>query len=300
MRCLTWLVLAGCLWLPLAAMGQSEPVRLAMRVAASVTVNPDGGIARYQVERATALPVGVQKLLGEVIPGWHFPGVATAGLKAPLPTRMSIWLDGTVTGSHDALVDGHRQQQHTVQVGVRTIDLACPPPHADLTFARGCDPAGAVRHWPTDQPPALPAYPEVARAAQAGGAVHLYLDIDSMGRVMQAAVHAVDLYQISLHPRAIRKALANAALAAAQDWQFSVPVEGPALLAGHWVVAQSVRFVLADSDAAHVADGEWLAYNPGPVTPVEWAGAGDDAPVRMPDLTVTATALPSARGRSRR
>jgi hypothetical protein len=206
-----------------------------------------------------------------------------------------VHVTGTVTGTSKQKVDGKTVEQNTVQIGVADIDLHCPPPHADLTFVRGCDPAATLNYWPEDKSPALPQYPLAAVKLQAGGLVHLYLDFDSADHIMQAAVGRVDLYMRVPRPEKLRKQLGDAAMSATQDWQFKVPTVGPHALAGHWVVEQGVKFVIAGDHAASTGYGQWLAYLPGPDQAIPWADADSANLIRLPDILVTASLIPDPR-----
>lgn len=292
MKPLAWLWLVLVLTLPALAWAKQVPVELGMLVTGTVTVNPDGSVKAYTIDHADQLPPGVQSLLVKVLPGWSFDAIKAAGKTIPANTRMSVRVTGTVTGTSKQRVDGKQVEQNTVQIGVADIDLHCPPPHADLTYARGCDPAATLHYWPADKPPALPQYPLAAVKLQAGGAVHLYLDVDSAGRIMQAAVGRVDLYMLVSRPEHLRKLLGDAALKATQDWQFSVPTAGPHALAGHWVVEQTLEFVIAGDHAASVGYGHWLAYQRGPDQAIPWADAESATVVTLPEMKVPASLIP--------
>lgn len=289
MKPLAWLLVVLGLALPTLAAGRQPPIELAMDVTGNITVNADGSVKGFSIDHPEQLSQGVQHLLQTTLPGWTFDAIKAAGANAATTARMTVHVTGTVTATTTTRVDGKDVPQNTVQIGVDRIDLQCPPPHTHLTYARGCDPAANVRQWPADKPPALPQYPLDAVKAQAEGAVHLLLDVDGLGRVMQMAVSRVDLYTHVPRAERIRKLLGDATLAAAQDWQFSVPTTGSAALAGHWVVEQTVKFEIAGGHAASVGYGQWLASIPGPDQVIPWASADAAGVIRLPDMLVTAS-----------
>jgi hypothetical protein len=292
MKPLAWLWLVLVLALPPPSWAKQAPVELAMVVTGTVTLNPDGSVKAYAIDHADQLPAGVQHLLKSTVPGWTFDSIKAAGKMLPANTRMSVRITGTVTATTKQKVGGKKVEQNTVQIGVADITLHCPPPHAEFSPEAGCDPNASLRFWPEDKPPTLPQYPLAAVKLQAGGAVHLYLDVDSAGHIMRAAVGRVDLYMQVPRPERLRKLLGDAALQATQDWQFSVPTAGPHALAGHWVVEQTLKFVIAGDHAANVGDGQWLAYQPGPDLAIPWASADAAAVIRLPDVLVPVSLLP--------
>lgn len=279
---LFWVVLV----LAFPASATQAPVELGMVVTGAVTVDPDGSVKAYTIDHADQLPSGVRHLLQTTIPGWTFDAIKSAHATAPTSARMSVRVQGTVIGTSKQKIDGKQVEQNTVQIGVAGIALQCPPPHVELTYAHGCDPAANLRYWPEDKPPALPQYPAAAAALHAGGAVHLYLDVDSAGHIMQAAVGRVDLYMLVPHPDKLRKLFGDAALRATQDWQFNVPTAGPQALAGHWVAAQTVGFMAGSDHAGSVGYGKWLAFQPGPSQAIAWVDEDPAAVIRLPDMLV--------------
>lgn len=295
MKYLACFCLAVAVAVPALAWSTEAPVQLSMTVTGTAVVRSDGSVASYSLDNADQLPEGVRSLLKTTVPAWTFAAVKAAGKPMPAIARMAVHVSGTVTATTKQKVAGKDEEQNTVQIGVAGIDLICPPPHEDLTYANGCDPAANLRPWPADKPLAVPVYPATAVKLQAGGAVHLYMDIDSLGRVMQAAVGRVDLYMEVPHPEELRRRLADATLAATQDWQFSIPTAGPMALARHWVVAKTVKFEMAGDDPASVGHGQWQAYAAGPEQSIPWVGHDAATPVKLPDLLVTAQPLPDPR-----
>lgn len=298
MKRLAQLSLLLVLMLPASGFARtaSAPIKLTMLVTGSVTVNPDGSVKSYAIDHANQLPQGVQNLLVKTLPGWTFDAVKSTGTAIPANTPMSVRVTGTVTAVTKQKVAGKTVQQNTVQIGIDDIALHCPPPHAEFVPALGCDPNANLRFWPDDKPPELPKYPLAAVRLASGGAVHLYLEIDSAGHVMQAAVGRVDLYAQISRPDRLRKILGDAALETAQYWQFSVPTTGLHAVDGLWVASQTIKFQIAGDQGASTGYGHWLAYLPGPAQAISWVDPDSAAIIPLPDKVVTASLIPDPRG----
>ncbi|HET7931168.1 MAG TPA: energy transducer TonB, partial [Rhodanobacteraceae bacterium] len=257
------------------------PVEVGMVVTGSVTVNPDGSVKAYTIDHADQLPPAVQRLLKSSIPGWTFDAIKSTGTTGPTKAQASVYIGGMVTETTKQIVDGKKVQQNTIQIGVEHIALHCPPPHAERTFAMGCDPDTGLTRLPS--PP--PEYPIEAARAHMEGVVDLRLEIGRNGRVLRAAVRQVNLFNRIPNPVLFRRIFSDVTLETAQAWRFRVPTTGPNAGRDRWVLAQQVKFYIMGGHVDTTAYGQWLADLPGPIKAIPWAEQDSGRVVRLPEMS---------------
>ena len=250
----------GILVMPALALATDAPPqrRATMVVTGTITVDPQGAIANYTLHDSGRVPPSVLNLIKRTLAAWRFKPVVANGDPVTASTGMSLRI----------VADISDPQHATVRVGGASFGCAAGPARKLLPAA--CPEGASITYRHTTPPP----YPSSAARSGVSGEVFLLVQVGPDGHVIHAEARQVNLYAIVADPAEGRQVLADAAQAAAKDWTFNVPTEGPAATAGKWVVTIPINFVMdAPVDAATGVRRRaplWRVYIPGPIHSVPW------------------------------
>lgn len=240
---LSMLALSGAM--PAAAHGRIPPVQLSMVLAGTITVDPQGAVRSYAVDKSTSLPAPVLQLLTKNVPHWRFKPVLSNG--HPVAAKSAMHLRIVATPS---------DENHF------TIDIA------GEWFGDGASRNGFSYK---DRRP--PSYPESALQDRVSGTVYVVAHIDRQGRVDKVAAEQVDLRVRGpeFAMKRWRKVLADASTRAVSRWTFNVPAAGAAVRQDDWVVRIPINYTMRRFGAPRPSRyGTWTAYIPGPREKVPW------------------------------
>lgn len=271
MKLSPWLL--SLLLFPTLALADKPPVEASMVLVGTITVNPDGSVRGYTVQRKDEVPPGVLEIVQRTVSGWQFVPIVADGKAVTAEAGMTLRVVGKMTDA-----------EH-LTVRVADASFGCNSYLTKSLLPNACPPdteVAAVKRAP-------PEYPREALRGGAEGEVRLLVDVGRDGRVLHAAAQWVNLYHLPRQdPDAMRSALAKAAEAAALTWEFKPPTVGPNAAKDHWVVAVPINYTFERDDAptgigtrnrrsySDPGYGKWAAYLPGPVQRVPWAGTSDD------------------------
>ncbi len=260
MKLRVWIGIAMllCAFTVVASGGTRSAVRkqaeMSMLVTGEIDIEKDGSVGAHRIDQPDKLPPVVVRLIGEAMPQWRFEPVVVDGKIVRARTKMSLRL---VAKRKD---DGN----YLLRIGSATFGDESP----------GVTVRGKMRP---------PRYPESAYRAGVQGTAYLILKIDRQGKVDQVVDEQVNLTVVGneRQMRQGRKLLADAAKAAAREWEFDIPTEGEAADDPYWSIRVPVSFALCDSrsecqEPGKAAYGTWEAYIPGPRNPVPWRTEGTD------------------------
>ena len=226
-----------------------ERVESSMVVRGTVSIEADGSVSALQLDKEESLPVGVVGMVRNAAMKWRFEPILRDGAAVRALAPMSLRV---VARKLDA--DGY-------EISLRGINFARldgrDDPHNIASI---------------DMKP--PRYPEQAFRAGVSGTVYLLVKVGRDGKVEDAFAEQVNLTVLSREneQRRARELLAKSALAAARQWSFRVPSEGPEAAQPFWNVRVPVSYAL-DRGAAEGQDaGRWVSYVPGPRERAPWRG----------------------------
>ena len=134
----------------------------------------------------------------------------------------------------------------------------------------GQDPTGKTlsvkREWGAS-------YPADLRYDGVSGTVYVLLRVNRSGRVDEAVAEQVnlDVAGSEAKMRYWRKTMADAALRATRDWQFSLPTSGPDAAGPYWAARVQFTFGLRRTSGSVEKYGTWHAYVPGPRDIPAWS-----------------------------
>ena len=251
-------VLLLMLLLPMLACASGTPIEASMVVNGTITVNPDGSVRGYALDKENTLPSYVRQIVQKTVSGWMFVPVKTDGKAVTARTGMTLRL----------VADWHDKEHATIWVA--GAEFGCDSWRTSREYTETC-PSGSMV---TEAQRTPPHYPTDAAFHGVGGEVFLVLDVGRDGRVMRAAVRKVDLYSMIPRQPKYRKVLADASLTAARKWKFHVPTVGPEADRDHWIVVVPVRYKFQMSGTGTLLRkprSQWTAYVPGPVNNIPWA-----------------------------
>lgn len=264
MKRVAWLWLAGLLLpIPGSAHGgvdaAKRSVEASMLVTGEIAVNPDGSVYVYSLDQRDKLPAPVVKLIDGALPHWKFTPVEIDGKSVLAKSRMSLRIIAhqTTPGHFVASVEGAAfgtSSGYPATVGSYGYEVVAP-----ISYA-------------TRRPPT---YPSDLVGDLVGGTVYVVVEVDSTGRLAQAAVRQVDLRRLAgaIQLAHWRNELARVTLAAVRKWTFNVPRTLIGTPTGPWFVAVPVNYSATSIYSPQVAPsyGQWDAYVPGPIQPLPWA-----------------------------
>jgi hypothetical protein len=241
----------------------NKTVQASMVVTGVIAVNPDGSVYGYSLDQRSKLPAEVVKLIDQTLPQWEFKPVNVDGKAVRTRARMSL-----------RIVADQAKPKHWVasvkgaQFGVYALQAngVCPPGWC-LAYAQVNKPA----------------YPFRLVGAQVAGIVYLTLEVNREGRVVNAAVHQVDLHKVSISSELDRwrRAFAAATLKVVNQWTFHVPTKGSEAGKNDWIFEVPVDFSIHALGGTKIVGsagyGQWNDYVPGPVRSIPWANPGKAA-----------------------
>jgi len=239
-----WGVLAMCAGMAVAGDPGAvrKQVESSMLIKGTIDVQADGRVSGYALEHSETLPKGVLGMVAQTAPHWRFEPIKLVGDSTVARAQMTLRL---VAKQKD---DG------TFTVEMRGAHFHQPRPDRDLASL-------------TMQPPK---YPQAASRNGVGGSVFLMVKVGRDGHVLDVVAEQVNLRLIASEHAMTRwrTTLADAAVTAARDWTFRLPVGGDAATEPYWSARVPVDFLVPGQPAPK--DGQWHAYVPGPQQLVPW------------------------------
>ena len=235
---LRYAALAATLVAAGASVVAAEPAPvLEMGADGEIQIATDGRVSGYLLK--STLPPVVANLVDRDVHGWLFEPVLVNGQAVVAKTTMHLQLKAEPTDK-----ENYKLRIVNVQFGEPRRTGQVTPPR----------------------------YPEEAIRDHVGAKVMLGVRIDDKGNVVE--VHA---YQTNLDVRTRRESEAEhyrrlfekASIAAAQNWHYDLSETINGKLIGTTAI-QPVAFSLRGPGTQTPHDGEWKAYDPGPVHPVPW------------------------------
>lgn len=210
-----------------------------MVLSGTLAIDAEGGVTGYAIDRSDKVPPQVMQHVARYVPHWHVKNAGgIAGEK-----RFGVRVVATPQGDGNfalALVGASITERHDPE-----RDLA-----RDGRFKR-------------------PAYPRAHAGDGISGTVYMLLKVELDGRVHDLAAEQVDLDFVGtpMEVAQVRADFAAHTAAAARQWRFRLPAEGPLSMEPYLVVRVPVRYAMK----ALPAYGEWEYYVPGPRRSVPWA-----------------------------
>ncbi len=216
-----------------------------MLVTGTITLNGDGTVRSYTLDRASRLSDVVVGVIQHNLPDWKFvpPEGHPDGVTGKMTLRML-----------SRPIDDKRDR---VSIGSASFDD---------------DPADKAWHV-TYKNRGIPSYPMVALRVRETGTVYLLLRIARDGHVQDAFAEQVNLdaYASTQLMSELRERFAQSAVKAARDWTFQVPTQGKAADYPCWYVRVPVNYLmLPRGELPSTYESEWHAYIPGPRQSVPW------------------------------
>lgn len=224
---------------------QLEKVVSSLSVSGTIEVDPQGRVAAYAINDATAYDQTVIDLLGRTIPHWTFKPVVLDGVARQARFDMYLRLEAKP-------VDDKRYVVEIASAAFGRKEAA--PPRTEVSARRRLEP---------------PRYPAGEARQGVGAKVMLVLRIDRAGNV-EAGVEQTDLRAVGKEGamQHWRDEFEHAALAAAKHWTFVPPTQGRLADEPYWYVRVPVVFSMSRRETR---TGEWESYVPGPRRPLPWA-----------------------------
>lgn len=222
-------------------------------VEGTIVLAPDGHVQDVVVPKPEKYGHPIVDMVRATALKWRFEPVVVNGQPAAVKSAMHarVVVKKTEGGNYEAWVKG------------ATFGTNDP---TDTSAVRGA--AENKHRWPK--------YPRDAIAARTEGTVYLALRVDRAGRVADAVVEQVNLFNVG--PEALlqrmRRTLAESALKVAQTWTYIIPTTGPLAKRDQWDVRVPITYTLIGGGASS-KDGTWIAYTPGPYTPAPWVTKPD-------------------------
>lgn len=219
-----------------------------MVLTGRLDVAADGRVTSHVVDDRESVPGSVLRYLDAQVARWRVEWGAEVGQPVAATLPFSVRLVAAPDG------DAYRLRVASTLLG-------------DMPG----EPAMRVRARGEMKPPVYPLGPLKARA---GGTVYVLLKVNGQGRVEDTLVEQVNL-DVVAYPAVLeklRRQLSEAALDAAREWTWEVPVTGPDAGRPHWAVRVPVAFFIQGDEAPY---GQWAQYVPGERRFAEWADYPD-------------------------
>ncbi len=242
------LMLCAFLTCSSAALAQHKAykeIESSLLVTGTIDVTPAGDVAAYALNRSEKLPTGIVDMVASMAPQWKFEPVALQD-KAVSRSEMSL------------LFIAKKQENGKFSLELRSAYFMAPAPTAQeerLSLDK------------TNFKP--PVYPLSLQNDGVTANVYVAVRVGRDGRLIDADVMRIDLGRIGSQPQLQRwrNAFKRAALAAASEWTFHVPVAGADAGKAYWVGILPFSYSF---DAEPHAYGTWQTYVPGPYTIIPW------------------------------
>lgn len=261
-----------------AAWAARAPIEASMVVTGTITVNKDGRVKAYTLDRQAKLPKGVVQLLQQDVPEFRFEAAALHA--EPATTGMSVRVVADqVAGSRRATLR------------ITGASFGCAARGVRARLAGPCPAAASVRY--VQRKP--PRYPLRALRAGVGGSVLLVIQVGRDGHVQQVGARQVNLFERTDDDVGYRAQLAGVSIAAARKWTFNPPTSGIEAARDDWFVRVPVVFEIMPRGESPRTLGEWHAYLPGPIHVFPWERASSTGPVSADALAGSEPFLPDPR-----
>ncbi|MGN7832827.1 energy transducer TonB [Pseudoxanthomonas sp. 22568] len=263
-----WLAIALLLGIACTAVAGIKEVRAqveaSMLVTGAVIIEPDGTVAKLDLDQREKLPPAVAGLIDKAAASWKFEPILVDGVGRRGKARMSLRVVANKLPNGDfqvALRGGHFG------------DEAISPEERQ----KRNDSVRSVKLLP-------PAYPGGVARAGAQGTVYLVVKVARDGTVADVIAEQVNLGFVGNERlmQQARDAFSESALAVAKKWIFRPPTEGAEAAAPFWLVRVPVDYKMPEKKAPGY--GRWEVYVPGPRQSAPWMQSehgGDDAPDAM-------------------
>lgn len=239
--------------LPMLADPAGKFLDASMVATGTITVNPDGTVRGYTLDKQDKLPPPVVGLISQTLSRWTFRPVMADGKPVPAEADMSL-----------RIVAHQKDDDHATAriVGAKFgCDAGREPRSAECS----------ANEWVTPLRRAKPGYPANLAMAEVGGIVYVVLEVGKDGHVTNSAVRQANLRaRMGPHDSDVaRTEFSEVSLAAARKWTFRAPTRGREAAKDHWVLVVPVVFSARRAD--DVQYGEWMACMPGPIRVIPWA-----------------------------
>lgn len=212
-----------------------------MVVSGSITVNPDGSLVDYQLDKADKISPGVKGFLDQNIRQWKFQPVAGVPANAIVVNDMSLRLVAkpAANGAVQIALTGFNFYPVKQKQRERTRMTA-------------------------------PRYPVEAARAGVSADVYLVMKVDGGGRVLDVIAEQVNLQVKGSDEqmRKWRKMFADASIDAARRWKLNADEDEQAR--DYQVLRVPVGYSMGTSSRY----GQWIGYVPGPRQSTEWSIEG--------------------------
>ncbi len=186
-----------------ATAGDALPVDATMVLRGSLRVDAARGVGSYAIDQVDQVPPEVQAFLARQIADWRIDVAAGAELPPEAVLRFTVMVRASPAGDglHRLWLDGVH------------VDEALPASQRVAIERRR-----------------LPTYPTAMARIGGSGVVYMLVLLDAQGRVDDVFAEQVDLTTLPARPEDVvqhqLEFIAHAA-AAARQWRFSMPKEGP-------------------------------------------------------------------------
>lgn len=237
-----------------------KQIESSMLVTGTIMIGPAGEVVECALDQPDKLPEGVRKFVEGNAARWEFEPVRFDGKPVSARNKMSVRVVARkleAKGSYEIRLQGASFQPMRVEEGAEVASRQMQPPKYPMTAAR----AGVM------------------------GTVYLVARVGRDGRVADVFPEQVNLKVVASENamQAWRKVLADSAMRAAKDWEFTPPSKGEHASDEYWSVRVPVDY--AFDDTKHAAYGEWEAYVPGPRASIPWQDLRD-LPGYSPDTQI--------------
>lgn len=222
-------------------------VESSLMVTGSIVIAPDGAVQSYALDSTDALGAPLEAFLQKNITHWKFKPVQVDGQTVTAKVPMSL------------LLIANREDGGGMSVRI-----------ANTWF--GSEQDRAATDWPRSLTLSPPKYPGAVMRMGGQGIVYLVVNIGPEGTVLDVDAEKVNLRSLGTDQQMdmMRKAFANAAVRAAQQWMFQPPTTGPDVAKGSWRVRVPVEFKMEGAPVSMT--GQWQSYVPDPAArDIPWA-----------------------------
>lgn len=247
------------------------PSEASMLVTGTITLNGDGSVRAYMVDRPERLPASVTSVIQATLPGWKFlpPEGHPDGATGKMTLRL---LARAIDDQHDRVsIGGASFYDNPTDTAWHVTAKTREPPH----------------------------YPSLAVRIRESGTVYLLLRIGRDGKVQEVFAEQMNLgaYASPAEMSSLRRLFADAAADAAKRWAFNLPTQGKTADFPFWYVRSPIVFFLTPwGETARDNYGQWQAYVPGPRLQAPWATPRKSSTV-LPSDAMVAGSLQEADGR---
>lgn len=240
------------------AVNRDAGVEASMLVTGRVTVERDGSLGEWSIDRREELPAAVVNVIEAAAPGWRFEPVVFDGEPVRGYATMSLLMvaEPVEEGRFRVVIRNSYFGRNALAAAGRSRDSGADTGVAD-------DQVRAL------QMP-LPEYPRLAAVAAVQGTAYIVVLVDRTGRVQKAEVEQVNLraHGSEQDMAKMRYLLGDAALGVTRRWRFQPPGRGESADDDKWSVRVPVEYLL--EGGTQPGYGDWQVYIPGPRSRPSW------------------------------